>query len=69
MGIHGDALKVRIAAPPQHGRANAELCRLLAGAVGHSVVVIRGASSRRKTIHIDSGDLDGIAEALGYALG
>ncbi|MEP7153285.1 MAG: DUF167 domain-containing protein, partial [Nitrospira sp.] len=29
-GIHGDALKIRVAAPPADGAANDELCRFIA---------------------------------------
>lgn len=56
-GIHGDALKVRLAAPPVDGRANDELVRFMAEAFGvprANVVLLRGTTSRRKTVRIDS---------------
>ena len=28
VGLHGDAIKVRLHAPPVYGKANQELCRL-----------------------------------------
>jgi hypothetical protein len=56
-GLHGDALKIRVAAPPAEGRANEELTSFLAGALGvpkKSVTVVRGATSRRKTILVSA---------------
>lgn len=50
-GLHGSALKVRIAAPPVSGAANLELVRFLAELLGvprSQVQVIAGQSSRRK---------------------
>jgi len=44
-GAHGDALKVRLAAPPVDGKANAELVRFLAEAFG---VRRPSGSSRRR---------------------
>jgi uncharacterized protein (TIGR00251 family) len=55
-GLHGDALKIRLAAPPLEGKANAELLRFLAVAFGvplARVVLVRGETSRRKTVRID----------------
>ena len=54
-GLHGEDLKVRIAAPPVDGRANAALEELVAGALGvprRCVRVVKGATSRRKTVHV-----------------
>jgi uncharacterized protein (TIGR00251 family) len=54
-GLHGDAIKVRVAAPPSEGRANDELVAFLAAALGvprKSVTVVQGARSRRKTVSI-----------------
>jgi uncharacterized protein (TIGR00251 family) len=47
----GSALKIRVAAPPSDGRANAALEKFLAGLFGvasSSVEVVRGASGRDK---------------------
>lgn len=59
-GEHGDAtqtrLKVRLAAPPVDGKANAALVRFLALAFGvppSRVTLVRGATSRQKTVRID----------------
>jgi uncharacterized protein len=58
-GVHGDGdgarLRLRLAAPPVDGKANAELVRYLAALFGvpqSGVVVERGAASRQKTVRI-----------------
>ena len=54
-GTHGDALKIRLAAPPVEGKANAELIRFLAEAFGvpqRNVVLVRGETSRAKVVRV-----------------
>lgn len=54
-GAHGDALKIRLAAPPVDGKANAELVRFLADAFGvplRNVALVRGDTSRTKVVRI-----------------
>jgi len=54
-GLHGDALKVRIAAPPAQNRANEALIDFLAEILGvprSAVVIRRGATGRRKVVEI-----------------
>ena len=54
-GRHGDAVKLRLAAPPVDGKANDLLRRFLAECVGvprASVRIISGESSRQKVIRI-----------------
>ena len=56
-GVYGDALKIRIAAPPVEGQANAALIAFLAEAFGvpkRYVKIIRGESGRRKTVRIEA---------------
>ena len=58
VGPHGDALKVRIAAPPVDNKANAALIELLSEALGvpRSAITIRhGVTSRRKIVEIAGG--------------
>jgi len=53
VGIHGDAIKIRVAAPPVDGAANDELIRFLARQFSipiASVQIHSGAGSRRKRI-------------------
>jgi uncharacterized protein (TIGR00251 family) len=58
-GLHGDALKIRLQAPPIDGRANEALIRYLADVLGvtQSVIAItHGQTSRRKLVLLrDSG--------------
>lgn len=55
VGLHGEALKLRLAAPALEGRANRELCRFLAQAFGvpqASVQLLSGEGSRQKRVRI-----------------
>jgi len=57
VGAHGDALKIRLAAPPVDGKANAELLRYLADAFAvplRNVSLVRGQTSRQKVVRIDA---------------
>jgi uncharacterized protein len=54
-GVHGDALKVRVAAPPVEGAANEELVRYFARTLGvapRAVEILSGQSSRTKVVRI-----------------
>lgn len=60
VGLHGDALKVRLTAPPVDGAANRALMELLAGTFGipvRAVTIVAGASSRTKVV-----ELEGVTE-------
>lgn len=55
VGVYDDVLKIRIAAPPVDGAANAELVRLLARTFKISkseITIIGGETSRKKRIKI-----------------
>ena len=61
VGRHGDAVKVRVAAPPEGGRANDAVVALVAASFDvklAAVTLLSGQSSRAKRVQID-----GIAEA------
>ena len=66
-GVHGDALKVRLAAPPVDGAANDALLALLADELGvarRSVRIVSGLASRTKVIQVDgieSGPIERLA--------
>ena len=71
-GLHGDALKVRVAAPPAGGRANRELLDYLAEFLGVSragVELVKGESSRRKTVIVRGIGLEDARTRLGLGLG
>jgi hypothetical protein len=54
-GLHGNAVKIRLTAPPVEGQANAALCAFLAEAFGvakSQVELLRGDSSRQKQVKI-----------------
>ncbi len=55
VGWLGDALKVKVHAPPVEGRANDALCEFLAAEFGlprRAVTVERGDTSRQKTVRL-----------------
>lgn len=55
VGVHGDALKVKVAAPPVDGAANEELIRFFAkflGVAKSQVEIRHGDQSRRKVIEV-----------------
>jgi uncharacterized protein (TIGR00251 family) len=54
-GLHGDALKIRLAAPPIEGRANEALVRFIAERFAvplRNVELLRGAQSRHKMVKV-----------------
>ena len=60
VGRHGDAWKVRVAAPPEHGRANAAVVGLLAHTLDvprHSVTLVSGHTGRDKIVELAGIDL------------
>ncbi len=59
-GEHGDALKIRLAAPPVDGKANAALLSYLAQAFGvpqRQVILKQGDTSRRKVVEISGSQI------------
>jgi len=54
-GLHGEALKIRLAAPPIEGRANEALLKFIAEAFGvplRQVELKQGGQSRHKVVAI-----------------
>ncbi|MFN8652468.1 MAG: DUF167 domain-containing protein [Gemmatimonadales bacterium] len=71
-GVHGDALKVRLTAPPVEGAANEALIRFLAGELGVSrsaLTLVSGATSRRKTVAVTGLGPDQVRARLGLGGG
>lgn len=67
VGPYGDALKIRVAAPPADGKANAALLKFISAKVGAKntdVGLLFGATSRRKGILITGVHIDDLAATL-----
>ena len=55
VGIHGDALKIAVQAPPVDGKANKDIASLVADSFDlpeRAVTIIAGHSARRKTVEL-----------------
>lgn len=66
-GVLGDRLKVRISAPPEGGKANDAICRLLAESLhlkARQVTVESGHSSAEKTVRITGVNVAEVRAAL-----
>lgn len=60
-GLHGEAMKLRLAAPPVDGKANAALCAFLAGfckVPKSAVMLISGEASRAKRVRVAGADAE-----------
>ena len=67
VGLHGDRLKVRLAAPPEKGAANQELIAFLARSLNlpkNAFKLTMGAKSRTKMVTVCDSSLD-LGERLG----
>jgi uncharacterized protein (TIGR00251 family) len=54
-GVHGDAVRVRVNAPPVDGAANEAVVEVIAKALGvakRAVTIVSGATSRSKVIEV-----------------
>lgn len=66
-GTYGEALRIRVAAPPADGAANAELVRFLAERLGvprGRVRIVSGALARRKIIDVEGMSAASMVRAL-----
>jgi hypothetical protein len=66
-GLHGEALKIRLAAPPVDGKANACLIAFLANQLGvakASITLMSGDTSRVKRVRINGVGAALVREAL-----
>ena len=60
-GLHGEALKIRLAAPPIEGRANEALVKFIAGLFSvpqRQVELLRGAQSRHKMVKVEGSEVE-----------
>ena len=66
VGVHGDALKIRVTSPPERGAANRECLEILAEALHlkkGEISLVGGATSRRKVFRV-SAPAEEVREAL-----
>ena len=66
-GMHDGRTKIRLAAPPVEGAANAELVSFVASRLGiakSKVRVVAGDASRRKVLEIEGVELGAVHEQL-----
>lgn len=66
-GIHGDALKIRLAAPPVDGKANDALLAFVAQSLGlakRNVVLLSGQTSRSKRVGVNGVEIEQIRSLL-----
>ena len=69
-GVIGDALKIKVQAVPEGGRANAELVAFLAELFGvpkRCVAVVSGETSRDKLLRVDGISVSAAEAAAGIA--
>lgn len=67
-GLHGDALRVRVTAPPVDGLANEALIDFLSQALGISrrnVCIVSGFTSRTKVVEVSDVDVQTIQRLAG----
>jgi uncharacterized protein (TIGR00251 family) len=72
VGRHGQAWKVRVAAPPEGGRANEAVVRLLAETLSlprAAVTLVSGHGARDKVVRLDGLDQTQIERRLQSAAG
>lgn len=68
VGVHDGSVKVRVASPPEDGKANRELTRLLQHEIGRDVKLVHGITSRKKVFEIAGADAEHIMRKLGLDL-
>jgi uncharacterized protein len=69
-GVHGTAARVRVAAPPADGRANAAVLAFLADVLGvprRDLRIVRGTKGRDKKVQIHGLDATAVAARLDAA--
>jgi len=66
-GLHGEALKIRLAAPPVDGKANEALLSFLASCLQlpkARITLVSGHSSRSKRVRLSDCQLEQVAAVL-----
>jgi len=68
VGWLGDMLKIRVSAPPEKGKANDAIVKLLAGELAlpeSSISIVSGRASSRKSIQVDGISTSELLQRLG----
>ncbi len=65
VGVYGDAVKVRVSAAAEGGKANEAMLRLLSDLTGARCEVRRGTGSRRKAVLVAGRGTREVTAALG----
>jgi uncharacterized protein len=68
IGLHDGRIKIRLAAPPVEGAANAALLKFLARRLGaklSSLEILSGTATRRKTVLVQGFEMEQAALLLG----
>ncbi|MBK7890187.1 MAG: YggU family protein [Bdellovibrionales bacterium] len=71
VGLHGDALKIKIGAPPVDGKANEELTLFLAELLNvskRSITLVKGDKSRAKVFRAEGLSLDAALAKLAASM-
>jgi uncharacterized protein (TIGR00251 family) len=63
-GRYGNVIKIRVAAPPEGGRANRAVVDLFEHLVGGSAEIVKGPTSQSKTVLIRGVDRATVAKVL-----
>ena len=72
VGFQGDTLRIRVAAPPERGRANQAAVELLAKALGIAksrLAVVQGSARREKLLLIEGVDVQEVRRRLALDAG
>ncbi|HEY66878.1 MAG TPA: YggU family protein [Thermoflexia bacterium] len=67
VGLHGEALKIRLTAPPERGKANRALCEFLAERLSaplSDIEILSGHTSRQKRVRVAGVSADVIRALL-----
>jgi hypothetical protein len=71
VGLHGDAIKVRLESPPLDNAANGELTELLAHALGvarSAVRIVSGARARSKVVEVVGTSVERVSQLASSGL-
>lgn len=63
-GRHDDAIRIRVSQPPEEGRANRAVVRLLEAVTGGDVHLVAGSRSRRKRFTVVGVPIDVVRRSI-----